>query len=221
MNTNCVLIVDDEKNIRLTLARTLEAIALQTDSAMNGADALEKLKQQEYVLMLLDIKMPGMDGIAVLAETRRLRPHMPVIMITAHGTINNAVEALKLGAVDFIQKPFAPQEIRELVTKVLERQRLEAEQAVDYETLLEFIKKCLSNRQFDEADTYLRRAVAQSPQRPEAITLLGILLEMQNHKLEALKLYRAALSLDPTYQFAQHNLSRATTLEPKHGIIFE
>jgi DNA-binding NtrC family response regulator len=221
MNNTTVLIVDDEKNIRLTLTRTLEAIALPTDSAMNGEEALEKLKQQTYALMLLDIKMPGMDGIGVLAETRKIRPHMPVIMITAHGTVDNAVEAMKLGATDFIQKPFAPQEIRELVTRVLERQRLEPEHAVDYETRLELIKKCLSNRQFVEAETYLRQAIAQSPQRPEAITLLGILLEMQDRQIEALKLYRAALSLDPTYQLAQQNLNRAATWESEQGIILE
>lgn len=203
MNQNRVLIVDDEEIIRLTLAHTLETMALQAEIAINGEEALEKLKQQEYALMLLDIKMPGLNGMAVLAETRQIRPQMLVIMITAYGTVENAVVAMKLGAVDFIQKPFAPQEIRELVIRVLERQCLEAEHAADYDGLLKLIKKCLNNHQLAEAKTYLRQVIAQTPQRREAMTLLGILLEMQ----DAVKLYRAALAPDPTYRRVQQNLN--------------
>jgi DNA-binding NtrC family response regulator len=217
MNQNRVLIVDDEEIIRLTLAHTLETMALQAEIAINGEEALEKLKQQEYALMLLDIKMPGLNGMAVLAETRQIRPQMLVIMITAYGTVENAVVAMKLGAVDFIQKPFAPQEIRELVIRVLERQCLEAEHAADYDGLLKLIKKCLNNHQLVEAKTYLRQVIAQTPQRREAMTLLGILLEMQ----DAVKLYRAALVPDPTYRRVQQNLSHASTWESDAGIIGE
>lgn len=221
MMTNCVLIVDDEKPIRVTLARALENIKFQTDSAMNGADALEKLKQREYLLMLLDLKMPGMNGIAVLSEARQIHPQMPVIMMTAQGTLSDTVEAMKLGVVDFIQKPFAPNEVCDLVRSVLERQRVESEHAVAYETLLTLIKECLKNRQFDEAELYLRRAIARAPHRPEAMTLLGIMLEMQDHQRDAVKLYQAALSLNPTYQFAQQNLSRAAAWKASTRIILE
>jgi DNA-binding NtrC family response regulator len=173
MQKKTILIVDDEKNIRLTLSATLESVGLQTDTAVNGEEALEKIGQQDYDLMLLDIKMPGMDGIAVLAETRKIHPKMPVIMITAHGTIENAVEAMKLGAVDFIQKPFAPKEIRELVTKVLERQNLREDDVTDYDTIIEFAKKCILDGRIDDAVRYVREAVSKTPQRPEAFNFLG------------------------------------------------
>jgi DNA-binding response OmpR family regulator len=221
MQKKTILIVDDEKNIRLTLSATLESVGLQTDTAVNGEEALEKIGQQDYDLMLLDIKMPGMDGIAVLAETRKIHPKMPVIMITAHGTIENAVEAMKLGAVDFIQKPFAPKEIRELVTKVLERQNLREDDVTDYDTIIEFAKKCILDGRIDDAVRYVREAVSKTPQRPEAFNFLGILMEMQDQKLEALKLYRASSALDPTYAPARKNLSRATAWESDENITLE
>jgi DNA-binding response OmpR family regulator len=221
MQKKTILIVDDEKNIRLTLSVTLESTEMQVDTAINGEEALEKIGQKEYDLMLLDIKMPGMDGIAVLAESRKIRANMPVIMITAHGTIENAVEAMKLGAVDFIQKPFAPKEIRELVTKVLERQNLQEGDVTDYDTMIEFAKKCILDGRIDDAVRYIREAISKIPQRPEAFNFLGILMEMQDQKLEALKLYRAATALDPTYAPARKNLSRATAYESDESITLE
>jgi CheY-like chemotaxis protein len=118
-----VLLVDDERNIRLTLSRSLEALGVQIETAVNGEEALQKLQEDEFALLLLDLKMPGMDGMDVLHQVQERWPKTRVIVITAHGTINSAVEAMKLGAVDFIQKPFSPAEIRELVTKVLKRKQ--------------------------------------------------------------------------------------------------
>jgi DNA-binding NtrC family response regulator len=132
MTAKPVLIVDDEKNIRLTLSIALEPLGLESDSAMNGEEALQMLREKDYRLVLLDLKMPGMDGMEVLRRLRDIRPDIRVIIITAHGTIESAVEAMKLGAVDFIQKPFAPKEIRDLVTAVINRDRIDERQAADY-----------------------------------------------------------------------------------------
>jgi len=119
-----ILLVDDEKNIRLTLSQSLEPLGLPIQTAVNGEEALQKIQEAEFGLLLLDLKMPGMDGMDVLRRVRERWPTMPVIIITAHGTIESAVDAMKIGAVDFIQKPFSPREIRELVTKVLQRESL-------------------------------------------------------------------------------------------------
>ncbi len=119
MQTRHLLIVDDEKNIRMTLTQCLETLGYQVDTALNGEEALGKIDQQEYDLVLLDLKMPGISGMEVIRQISGKRPGLKVIVITAHGTIETAVEAMKLGAVDFVQKPFAPQEIRELVRKAL------------------------------------------------------------------------------------------------------
>jgi len=122
MKDKSVLIVDDEKNIRLTLSQALEALGVETDTATNGEEALAKLKEKGFGLILLDLKMPGMDGMEVLRRVREIRPDIRVIIITAYGTIESAVEAMKLGAVDFIQKPFSPDEIRGLVSRVMDRE---------------------------------------------------------------------------------------------------
>ncbi len=114
-----ILIVDDEKNIRLTLSRSLEVLGVKTDSAEDGKKALAKLREKEFGLILLDIRMPGVDGMEVLRQIRERRPDIRIIILTAYGTIELAVEAMKLGAVDFIQKPFVPEQIRERVAQVI------------------------------------------------------------------------------------------------------
>lgn len=121
MRRNRVLVVDDEKNIRLTVAQSLEKLDLDVDSAVNGEEALEKIRRQGYQLVLLDLKLPGMDGMEVLRQVRTFNRRLRILIITAHGTIENAVEAMKLGAVDFVQKPFTPDEIRGLVSRALAR----------------------------------------------------------------------------------------------------
>lgn len=215
MRSNRVLIVDDEKNVRLTLSQALEALDLESDTAVNGEEALAKLKEKDFGLMLLDLKMPGMDGMKVLRRVRDVRPDIGVIIITAHGTIDFAVEAMKLGAADFIQKPFAPKEIRNLVKRVIDRDVLREETAKDFESHLEFARKCLTQRDFDAAAEHVRRAIALDSSRPDAFNLLGAILEIRGEHLQAQKQYRAALALDPSYGPAQQNLERSVQLTPK------
>jgi len=219
MEGKTVLIVDDEKNILLTLSQSLEALQLETATATNGEEALAKLMEKEFGLILLDIRMPGMDGMEVLRQVREIRPDIRIIMITAYGTVGLAVEAMKLGAVDFIQKPFSPEEIRELVSRVLDREKLAEQKAADYGSSLELAKRSIGNRHFEAAIEHLRRAIFLDPTRPEAFNLLGALLEIQGNRGEAQKNYRAALSLDPSYEPAIKNLQRSTEWKPKGAIV--
>lgn len=99
-----ILIVDDELSIRRTLRDILEYEKYKVDDAATGMEALNKLSEQEYDVVLCDIKMPGMDGIELLAEIKQLS-EVPIIMISGHGTIETAVEAIKKGAYDYISKP--------------------------------------------------------------------------------------------------------------------
>lgn len=209
MTAKPVLIVDDEKNIRLTLSQALEGAGFEAETAINGEEALAKLAAKEFGLMLLDLKMPGMDGMQVLAKVRDMRPDIKVIIITAHGTIASAVEAMKLGAVDFIQKPFAPAEIRELCRKVLDRDALTSAKAHDYASHVEMAKKRIGERKFDAAAEHVRAAISADAGKPEAFNLLGALQEIRGDLNEAQKNYRAALALDPTYSPAEENLQRA------------
>ena len=216
-----VLIVDDEKNIRLTLSQSLESLELETDTAVNGEEALAKLKEKDYGLVLLDLRMPGMDGMEVLRRLREIRPDIRVIIITAYGTIESAVDAMKLGAVDFIRKPFSPKEIRGLVSQVMDRGKLDEQKAVDYASFIELAKRCVGDRHFDAAIEHVRKAISLDPARPDAFNLLGALMEIQHNVLDAQKYYRAALDLDPTYEPARDNLDRSTRWHRGESIVLE
>jgi DNA-binding NtrC family response regulator len=218
MNKQAVLIVDDEKNIRLTLSQAVESPELEVVTAVNGEEALEKLQSGNFAVILLDLKLPGMDGMEVLHWISEHRPEVPVIIITAHGTIDSAVEAMKLGAVDFIQKPFSPREIRELTARIMDRKTLDAERTQSYTGFIELARKRVNERQFDAAIACVRKAIAADPARPEAFNLLGALLEIQGKAGAAQKNYRAALSLDPTYKPALDNLYRSTKAKPSEKI---
>ena len=97
-----ILLVDDEKAIRKTLREILEYEKYKVDEAEDGPSALEKIQSNQYDIVLLDIKMPKMDGLEVLEKAREVSPDTSYIMISGHGNIETAVEATKKGAFDFI-----------------------------------------------------------------------------------------------------------------------
>ncbi len=107
MEKRSILVVDDEKNIRLTMFQSLEPLGMPVETAVNGEEALQKLREGQFGLVFLDPKMPGMDGMEVLHRIKEKWPKIQVIIITAHGTVESAVEAMKIGAADFLQSPSA------------------------------------------------------------------------------------------------------------------
>lgn len=206
-----ILIVDDEKNIRLTMLQCLDPLGMNVETASDGEEALKKLDQGQFGIVFLDLRMPGIDGMDVLRRISEDWPKIRVIIITAHGSIESAVEAMKLGAMDFIQKPFTPAEIRDLVSRVLEREALDEENTTDYAALIELTKRHISDRDLDKASASVRKAIAADPAKPEAYNLCGVLLEIQGDSLEGQKFYRAALDIDPTFKPARANLERTTS----------
>lgn len=198
-----ILVVDDEKNIRLTLGQTLEVVGYQVETAVNGEDALKQLAVGVFDLILLDLRMPGMDGIEVLKQIVEQRPETRVIVVTAHGTVDTAVEAMKIGAVDFIQKPFAPQEIRSLVAQVLDPSQHDA----NYDVYLDLARRNIDQRYYAAAKEQVRKAIAEDSARPEAFNLLGAIHDIEGDHHAAMTNYRIALDLDPTYSPAQANLT--------------
>jgi DNA-binding response OmpR family regulator len=218
MEKDSILVVDDEKNIRLTMSQSLEPLEIPVQTAVNGEEALQKLRKTSYSLVFLDLKMPGIDGMEVLRQIKDSWPKVRVIIITAHGTIESAVEAMKYGAVDFIQKPFSPVEIRELATRVLRREALLEKDAFDYFSLIELTKKYISDRGFSAARETVRKAMAADPTQPEAYNLLGALHEIKGNRLEAQKFYRASLDIDSSFKPARANLDRITSWEKKGRI---
>jgi DNA-binding NtrC family response regulator len=208
-----ILVIDDEKNIRTTLQQVLESGGYEVATAVNGEDGLLKLTKSEFDMVLLDMKLPGMDGLEVLRKMRENNYETPVAIITAYGTIENAVEAMKLGAADYLRKPFSGPEIKALVKTILERQHLSEDQLGTYSELMEKAKMWINRRDFKQAENILRKALAIDPSRAEAFNLLGICLELRGERLEAQKRYRAAVGLDPSYEPARANLSRTTRFD--------
>ncbi|MBN2181672.1 MAG: response regulator [Sedimentisphaerales bacterium] len=214
MRTNKILIVDDEKNIRMTLTQALEDMDVEIDTAVNGEEALSKLQDGDFGLVLLDLRMPGIDGMQVLDRLSKDRPDVKIIIITAHGTIDAAVDAMKQGAIDFIQKPFTPEEIRDMVSKVIQEETTGEQKNGDYDSCLKLAKKSVEDKHIEAAVEHVKKAISLDSSRAEAFNALGALLEIQGDKLEAQKNYRAAISLDPGYKPAHENLSRSTHANP-------
>jgi len=114
-----ILIVDDELNMRRVLCALLKKEGYHVIPVASGTEALEILENQGISILITDLKMPGMDGIKLLEKVNYRWPHIPVIILTAHGTINNAVEALKKGAFDYLTKPFEQEELKFIVEKAI------------------------------------------------------------------------------------------------------
>jgi DNA-binding NtrC family response regulator len=121
--TGRILIVDDEDIVVKSCIRILSD-EHEVDDASNGRDALLKIEEESYDLVILDIMMPGMDGIEVLRRIKETHPDVDVVMVTGLSQIDTAVQAMKLGALDYISKPFDPDELALVVQRVLERRAL-------------------------------------------------------------------------------------------------
>ena len=125
-----ILVVDDDPYIQEALGDRLESLGYRVARASDGKQALELIDHQDPQMVFLDIEMPGMKGLDVLREIRTREKDFPVVMITAYGSIDLAVEAMKEGAYDFVPKPFKPSHIALVVEKAMERQRLRREKEV-------------------------------------------------------------------------------------------
>lgn len=207
-----VLIVDDEKNIRLTVTHALEPIGYEVSTAVTAEDALSQLEERPFDAVLLDLKLPGMDGLELLRELSCSRPDIPVVVISAHGTVEAAVEATRLGALDFIQKPFTPNEIRDAVRRAIDSRGDTPESDSDYEKRLQMARRCAMSRHPEAAMEHVRRAIGMDPSRPEAFNLLGELHETAGEHDEAVVNYRIAQDLD-----SAHERSRGNHCRPSDG----
>jgi DNA-binding NtrC family response regulator len=121
---NKVLIVDDELNMRLVLAALLKKEGYAITSAADGLEALQILKSNKMDVVVTDLKMPHLDGMELLRRITEQYPQVPVIIITAHGTVATAVEALKRGALDYITKPFELDDLKNIISKAIKTRTL-------------------------------------------------------------------------------------------------
>ncbi|MGD8396216.1 MAG: sigma-54 dependent transcriptional regulator [Candidatus Eiseniibacteriota bacterium] len=122
-----ILIVDDEPNLRATLRMTLESEGHRVSEAASGEEAIGRAARGGIDLVLLDVRMPGIDGLETLERLRDRDPELPVVVMSGHGTIETAVQALQLGALDFLEKPLGAERVTVVVANALARDRLERE----------------------------------------------------------------------------------------------
>lgn len=123
-DTPRILIADDEESMRFLLREVMRREGYVVSEASDGASALQMVREGTFDLVIMDVRMPGMDGMQALKEMRRIRPSLVVVMITAHGNTDLAIEAMRHGAYDYFNKPFELDEMRIVVRRALERQAL-------------------------------------------------------------------------------------------------
>src|SRR3990172_1207249 len=119
-----ILIVDDEPDMRLAVKNVLKLRGYDVFEAGDGPSALETLTKEDINLILLDVRLPGMDGIEVLEKARKIKSEVPVVMISGYGHIQSAVDVMKLGASEYLQKPFENAQLVHTVQKFTEPKKV-------------------------------------------------------------------------------------------------
>jgi DNA-binding response OmpR family regulator len=204
-----ILIVDDEANVRLNFRTTLETQDYEIFEARSGEQALELLGERSFALAVLDMRLPGMDGLELLAKIREKKIGVPAMIVTAYSDVPHAVQAMKLGAIDFLQKPLRPDEFRNIVADIIERHaRQEDPPAETFGAHIVAAKRYLNLRAFPKARLHLVKALELNPKSVEAFNLAGVLAEVLEDYDKAKKLYGQAIKLDKDYEPAQQNMRR-------------
>ena len=151
-----VLVIDDTKNIRLLLTQCLKFEGYTVTTASNGTEALEILSHGSFDLIFLDVRIPELSGTEVLRQMRHMGIHSPVVMITAFGTVKNAVECTQLGAVAYLQKPFTENKVKQVLEEVLhfkpERSNLD--------NILSLAEEQIKSSRFSDAELLLKNSLS-------------------------------------------------------------
>ena len=145
-----IAVVDDEKDMRQSISQWLALSGFDTETFASAEDALKGLNPDYPGIVVSDVRMPGMDGMQLLRKLRSLDSTLPVIMITGHGDVPMAVEAMRVGAFDFLEKPFNPDRMTELAKKATQARRL----ALDSRAL---------RRELSDTDALMRKLIGSSP----------------------------------------------------------
>lgn len=125
-----VLVIDDEEVVRRSVTRALDGERWQVEQAANGANGLRALDRQPYDVVLLDLRMPGMDGVEVLGHIKQRWPETEVIVITGYPAIDTAKQAMQLGAYDYLAKPVGPDEVMDAANGAVQHKRWALRSAV-------------------------------------------------------------------------------------------
>jgi DNA-binding NtrC family response regulator len=140
MDTNKLLLIDDEQEFTDALRKRFEARGMNVETASSGEEALAKIESMDFDAVLLDLAMPGWDGVETLKHLKKLRPDIQVVLLTGHATIEKSVEAMKLGALDFVEKPIKFQQLLEKIEEASAKKAVLAEERI-IQDLDEIVRK--------------------------------------------------------------------------------
>jgi len=211
---NRILIVDDESNVRLNFRIALEMEGYEIFEASSGEQALDVLAGHSFALAILDMRLPGMNGLELLAKPRERKNNVPAMIVTAGGDAPHAVKAMKLGAIDFLQKPLRPRELRDIVAEIVKRHaRPEDARVENFNAHIASAKRWLNLRAFAKARFHLVKALELNPKSVEAFNLAGVLAELLEDYGKAKKYYGQAIKLDHSFEPAQQNMRRLIELD--------
>ena len=187
MRARRVLVIDDEQIVLDSVAKVLLAENCEVDLTTSARQGLEWTVQRDYDLVLTDIRMPEIGGMRVLRDIKRAKPGLPVVIITGFATVQSAVQAMKLGAADYLEKPFTPEELLDAVALALDvalAQEPEEQDLVHKEAVLRVLERAAVDNQF-VTDLYLHGADALEEYRltgPEMLALLtGDIVWVEKH----------------------------------------
>src|SRR3984957_17006565 len=204
-----ILIVDDEPNVRLNFRTTLETEGYEVAEVSSGEEAVQLLAGHRFALAILDLRMPGMDGLELVAKMRETGIRVPAMIVTAYSDVPNAVKAMKLGAIDFLQKPLRPEDLRNIVTEILKRHTGQEDSSSEtFSAHIVAAKRSLNLRAFGKARLHLVKALELDSKSAEAFNLAGVLAEVLEEYDKAKKYYGQAIKLDKKYEPAQQNMRR-------------
>src|SRR5215469_15363838 len=204
-----ILIVDDEPNVRLNYRITLELEGYQVDETGLSTEALKKVKVDKFDLVILDMRMPRMGGLDLLAAMRAQRVMTPAIIITAFSDVPNAVRAIQLGASDFLQKPLRPEDLRRVVHEVLARNvQSKNPELADFERSAGEARRLMQLGDLGAAKGHVLHAIELNTNSPDSFNLAGELAERSGDIERARKLFEAAIKLDGNNVAAKEGLRR-------------
>jgi DNA-binding response OmpR family regulator len=205
-----ILIVDDEPNVRLNYRITLELEGYQVEETGLSTEALKKVKVDKFDLVILDMRMPRMGGLDLLAAMRAQRVMTPAIIITAFSDVPNAVRAIQLGASDFLQKPLRPEDLRRVVQEVLARndQSGKKSELADFERSADEARRLMQLGDLGAAKGHVLHAIELNTNSPDTFNLAGELAERNGDIERARKLFEAAIKLDGSNVAAKEGLRR-------------
>jgi DNA-binding NtrC family response regulator len=151
MNIKHALVIDDEQIVLDSVSRILTEDTYEVNTSLSGREGLDKALHGDYDIVLTDIRMPDIGGMRVLRDVKRAKPALPVVIITGYATVRSAVQAMKLGAADYLEKPFTPEQLLKAVHSALEAaatQEPEEQAIVNKDVLLAVLERAATDKEF-------------------------------------------------------------------------